>query len=94
MIPLEAIGKLVQWTMDEATRNGANSVSIPDEIVTVAAWLSGAAPQPQRAPLSDEQVFASEDFMTANGLYWGLPMETLMQIVRVTERAHKIGMAP
>lgn len=48
------------------------------------------APQVQRAGLTDEQVFASEDFMSANGLYWGLPMTTLIQIVRCTERAHGI----
>lgn len=42
---------------------------------------------PAAEPLTDEQVFASEDFMTANGLYWGLPMTTLIQIVRCTERA-------
>ena len=39
--PLEAIGALVKWTMEEAVRNGANSVSMPDEVVEVAAWLSG-----------------------------------------------------
>ena len=41
-----------------------------------------AAPRQAPAkPLTDEQVFTSEDFMTANGLYLGLPMTTLIQIV-------------
>jgi len=44
-----------------------------------------AAPA-QRQPLTAEAVFASKDFMSMNGLYWGLGIETLMQIVRVTER--------
>lgn len=42
-------------------------------------------------PLTEEQVFSSEDFMTANGLYWNLSMTTIMHIVRCTERAHGIG---
>ena len=52
------------------------------------------APAQSREPLTDAQVFASQDFMSANGLYWGLPMATSMQIVRCTERPHGIGSQP
>ena len=68
------------------------------ELAKPDARPAPAEPQPaaqqeqagERKPLTDEQVFASEDFMSANGLYWGLPMTTLIQIVRCTERAHGI----
>ncbi len=39
-IPLEAIGKLVNAAMEQAVANGANSVSMPDEIVEAAQWLA------------------------------------------------------
>jgi hypothetical protein len=58
------------------------------------ALLTSAGAHPQPAPLTDEQVFNDEDFMTANGLYWGLPLTDIMQIVRCTERAHGIVPAP
>lgn len=40
-VPHEAIGNLLRDSMDVAVKNGANSVSMPDYIVEVAAWLSG-----------------------------------------------------
>ena len=40
-IPYETIGKILTEAMDIATANGANSVSMPDEYVEVAAWLCG-----------------------------------------------------
>ena len=39
--PYVAIGKILTEAMDIATANGANSVSIPNEYVEVAAWLCG-----------------------------------------------------
>ena len=39
--PVESIGKLLSDAMAQAVANGANSVSMPDEIVEVAAWLAG-----------------------------------------------------
>ena len=39
-----AIGGILAEAMNEAARNGANSVSMPDEYVEVAAWLSGLKP--------------------------------------------------
>lgn len=39
--PMEAIGKLLTVAMEIAVANGANSVSMPDEYVEVAAWLFG-----------------------------------------------------
>ena len=45
-VPIESIGKLLAQAMEVAVANGANSVSMPDELVEVAAWLSGARPNP------------------------------------------------
>ena len=36
----ETIGQLLADAMDKAVANGANSVSMPDEYVELAAWLS------------------------------------------------------
>lgn len=38
---LQAIGDMLNWQMEECVRNGANSVSTPDELVLVAGWLCG-----------------------------------------------------
>lgn len=40
-VPLEAINKLLADCMDVAVQNGANSVSMPDHYVEVAAWICG-----------------------------------------------------
>ena len=48
-VPLDSIGKLLTQAMDVAVANGANSVSMPDELVEVAAWLA-AAPKPEAKP--------------------------------------------
>jgi hypothetical protein len=37
------IGRWVAADMDKAVANGANSVSMPDELVEIAAWLNGLA---------------------------------------------------
>jgi len=37
---------MLAQAMDAAVANGANSVSMPDELVEVAAWLSGVQPNP------------------------------------------------
>lgn len=37
--PFEAIETLLNQAMDQAVSNGANSVSMPDEVVEVAYWL-------------------------------------------------------
>ena len=39
--PYVAIGKILTEAMDIATANGADSRSMPDEYVEVAAWLCG-----------------------------------------------------
>ena len=39
--PLDAIGKTLNDAMGTAVSNGANSVSMPDHYVEVAAWLCG-----------------------------------------------------
>lgn len=45
-VPIDSIGRLLTRAMDVAVANGANSVSMPDELVEVAAWLSGVQPAP------------------------------------------------
>lgn len=45
-VPTESIGKMLAQAMEVAVANGANSVSMPDELVEVAAWLSGVQPNP------------------------------------------------
>ena len=45
-VPTESIGKMLAQAMEAAVANGANSASMPDELVEVAAWLSGAQPNP------------------------------------------------
>lgn len=50
-IPLEAISRLVDETMAAAVANGANSVSMSDHIVEVAAWLCNVpTPTAQSSP--------------------------------------------
>jgi hypothetical protein len=38
--PLAAISRVLAEVMERAVANGANSVSMPDEYVAIAAWLS------------------------------------------------------
>ena len=41
-VPVDAIEKILAEVMERAVENGANSISMPDEYVEVAAWLSAA----------------------------------------------------
>lgn len=43
-IPKDAIGKILTEVMNNAVSNGANSISMPDEYVEVAAWLCNESP--------------------------------------------------
>lgn len=52
--PFTAIGTLVKWAIEAAVASGATSVSMPDEIVTVAAWLNNVAP-PASAPTQEQK---------------------------------------
>lgn len=45
-VPREAIAKMLTQLMDIAVANGADSRSMPDEYVEVAAWLCGIPAQP------------------------------------------------
>ena len=38
--PRGAIGRMLTAAMEQAVQNGANSVSMPDDYVEVAAWLA------------------------------------------------------
>ena len=53
--PREAIGKILTEVMDIAVSNGADSRSMPDEYVEVAAWLCGIPAQ--NAPSVPENYF-------------------------------------
>lgn len=44
--PYTAIAKVLSEVMELAVANGANSVSMPDEYVEIAAWLAGIPPAP------------------------------------------------
>ena len=52
--------------------------------------LYTAQPAPARVPLTDEQVFDSQEFMHLNGSLLQLAMPQLMLLVRCIERAHGI----
>lgn len=47
---MTAIGTILNEVMEQAVANGANSVSMPDEYVEVAAWLCGIPPQVPTIP--------------------------------------------
>lgn len=49
-VPKEAISKILTEVMDIAVSNGADSRSMPDEYVEVAAWLCGYAPLAPSVP--------------------------------------------
>lgn len=53
--PYGAIGKILTEVMDIAVSNGADSRSMPDEYVEVAAWLCGIPAQ--NAPSAPENYF-------------------------------------
>ena len=54
-VPKEAIAKILTEVMDIAVSNGADSRSMPDEYVEVAAWLCGIPAQ--NAPSAPENYF-------------------------------------
>lgn len=55
-IPTEAIGRILAEVMDAAVANGANSVSMPDHYVEVAAWLCSAnISVPPSAPAIEDE---------------------------------------
>ncbi len=39
-VPMEEIGNILNYLMDIAVENGANSISMPDEYVAIAHFLS------------------------------------------------------
>ena len=75
--PYVAIGKILTEVMDIATANGADSRSMPDEYVEVAAWLCGV-PGAQPAPSLPD---------THNDMVVGLDYQGAMSCAR--QRAKK-----
>lgn len=59
-------------------------------VAEMAAPKLYTAPQPARQPLTDEQVWKSEEIMAVNAAV-GLVMDDLMMLVRAVERIHGIG---
>lgn len=45
-VPVKAIATVLEEVMALAVANGANSVSMPDHYVEIAAWLSNVPPSP------------------------------------------------
>ena len=89
-VPREAIEKMLTQLMDIAVSNGANSVSMPDEYVEVAAWLCGIPAQPapsvpdgwKLVPIepTSEMLGAGEDtFVTT---YTGTPVSAPIDVYR------------
>lgn len=70
-VPREAISEMLTQLMDIAASNGANSVSMPDEYVEVAAWLCGIPAQPAPEawlPVPDKHpTYAPVDLLLADG---------------------------
>ena len=94
-VPAEPVAWAFEHSDGRITYHGALESMTAYRDTCVRQWplyesAPPAAPAPAPQPLTGDQVFASEDFMAANGLYWGLSLDTLMQIIRVTERAHGI----
>lgn len=75
-VPREAIEKMLTQLMDIAVSNGANSISMPDEYVEVAAWLCGipAQPAPSEPVVTPkmEQAFYEKVEVTTVGSIRGL----------------------
>lgn len=65
-VPSDAIARLLDAAMDQAVANGANSISMPDEYVEIAAWLAGMPKQPTPQTLKDCDAGAwTEELATA-----------------------------
>ena len=62
-----------------------------DEVLALREQL--AAAQPTAVPLTDEQVWNSDELMSRNGEI-GVAMPVLMRLIRAIERAHGIGEKP
>jgi hypothetical protein len=86
--PVASICRLLNQAMDQAVANGANSVSMLDDFVEIAVWLSGA-PQQVAQPLSDEEFFSLVD---SEGIRVDPSMA--LTIKEIVERAHGIGEQP
>jgi len=70
-IPYGAIAKTLTEVMDIAAANGADSRSMPDEYVEVAAWLCGipgAQPAPSVPDFSNTKDAARYRWLRENGL--------------------------
>lgn len=52
------------------------------------------ADRAQRVPLTEDQVFASQDLMYLNGSLLHLAMPQLIEVIRTVEHAHGIGAKP
>jgi hypothetical protein len=84
-VPREAIEKMLTQLMDIAVSNGANSVSMPDEYVEVAAWLCGIPAQP--APSVPDGVAEALQRLIENGAVLGpASSEDALLVARYRQR--------
>lgn len=66
--PLEAIGKLLADAMDQAVANGADSRSMPDDLVEIALWLDKAGrATPDYAAMDDTAEWAVSHYAETHG---------------------------
>lgn len=56
-VPYRAISQVLASEMKRAVTNGANSVSMPDELVEIAAWLAGIQGDPSGAPRAEPEAW-------------------------------------
>ncbi len=78
-IPRNAIEKILTEVMDAAVANGADSRSMPDEYVEVAAWLCGIKPSHQSS-----QVLTTTQIMALD--YRGSNKDEALRFARTVER--------
>ncbi len=85
-----------------ARADRAQQLDLPPDLSVeqIAAWLhlnlygyvdaKAVRSDAQRVPLTEDQVFASQDLMHLNGSLLYLAMPQLIEVIRVVERAHGI----
>lgn len=94
---MQTISRWLADDMEVAVSNGANSVSMPDELVEIAAWLSGVqrvAPQPLTGDLLAvlrELVDAEKAYREARGgpwVYKNVPHQVEQRVRAAYQAAH------
>jgi len=91
--PLAAINSILTEVMDIAVANGANSVSMPDEYVAVAAWLCGVKSKPPTCQRCAESIAAkSAEIVGLNADFWDVASERNQLQAKVAELTKELGL--